>query len=67
MCRETAVQPYRLYLLDSAGHIHRPAIEILATDDDSDIEQAATHGEGAMELWQRERLVQRLEARRREA
>jgi len=61
------VQTYRLYLLDSVGRIHRPAIEIMAADDDSAVEQAAAHGESAMELWHRERLVQRLEARRREA
>lgn len=58
---------YRLYLLDNAGHIRGPAIELTATDDEAAIEAATLQGEGPMELWQRERLVQRFEASRKEA
>jgi hypothetical protein len=67
MYRERAVQAYRLYLFDNAGHIRGPAVEITAADDEAAIEAAPNHGEGAMELWQRERLVERFEARRQEA
>lgn len=61
------MQNYRLYLLDHAGHIRGPAVEITAADDAAAIEAAADKGEGLMELWQRDRLVQRFEARRKEA
>ena len=61
------MQNYRLYLLDHAGHIRGPALEITARDDDAAIEAAIARGDGAMELWQRERLVERFEARRQEA
>jgi len=67
MCREFAVHNYRLYLLDHAGHIRGPAVEITAKDDDAAIETAVAQGDGDMELWQRDRLVQRFEARRQEA
>jgi len=61
------MQTYRLYLLDHAGHIRGPAAEIRASDDAAAIEAAADQSEGSMELWQRDRLVQRFEARRQEA
>lgn len=61
------MQTYRLYLLDGAGRIHQPPLEINAASDAAAIEACAEHSQGAMELWQRERLVHRFEARRQEA
>lgn len=61
------MQNYQLYLLDHAGHIRGPAVELTAPDDDTAIKAATTLEEGAMELWQRDRLVQRFEAQRKEA
>lgn len=53
---------YRLYRLDDAGKIS--SAEWLEAADDKDAEQQARDGnsEGVVELWDRNRLVTRIEA-----
>lgn len=58
---------YRLFFFDSAGHITQPATLIEAETDEEAIAASHEAGHGAMELWQRQRLVHRFEARRLEA
>lgn len=51
------MQHYRLYLLDSAGHIRR-AVIIEAADDDAAIE-ACPKDDASMELWRGDRMVRK--------
>ena len=53
---------YRLYFLDLKDHIHN-ALELDCGDDAHAIETAAAQRDSrTMELWLRDRLVQRFEA-----
>jgi hypothetical protein len=53
---------YRLYFLDPSNHI-RGVVEFGSDDDGQAAEHARSHADGrAMELWNRDRLVQRFEA-----
>jgi hypothetical protein len=50
---------YRLYFLDSRGHIGG-VVELACADDDEASQQAEAHSDGrAMELWNRDRKVAR--------
>lgn len=54
---------YRLYYLDDANHI-RGVVEFVCRDDEEAAEQARSRADGrVMELWSRDRLVQRFERR----
>ncbi|MFN3584307.1 MAG: hypothetical protein ACK4TT_10220 [Phenylobacterium sp.] len=54
---------YRLYFLDEANHI-RGVVEFDGEDDADAAQRALDHADGrGMELWSRDRLVQRFERR----
>jgi len=56
------MQDYRLYFLDAKGHIHNVVL-LECDDDEAAVAAAARHRDGRkMELWRRDRLVQRFGA-----
>jgi len=53
---------YRIYQVDEEGHITGRAVEITCDTDDEAIELARQYVDGlAIEVWNRARLVKRLE------
>jgi hypothetical protein len=55
---------YRIYRVDEEGHIRGLAAEIICHTDEQAIEQARQYVDGlAVEVWNRERLVKRLDSK----
>ena len=53
---------YRIYRVDEERHIHSFPVEIMCDTDEQAIQQARQYVDGlAVEVWQRDRLVKRLE------
>ena len=52
---------YRLYFLDQANH-NSAVVEFGSDDDEAALDEARGHADGrTMELWNRDRLIQRFE------
>jgi hypothetical protein len=55
---------YRIYALDAYGQIYRPSEIITCETDEEAVEKAKSLADGrALELWQRDRRVARIEPR----